>query len=231
MPEYRLRITDSRPYFAELPYYLWGRVNYDSEGNCKTPLDRNWTWMELTNRDTGDALEVTSNGSEWTVSGPDPHASRLVVFLHWRCAGDWVDGSPSIGGEWKHADAIELTQRVAKEFENAALLPFAQGHLFWGSWKWIGWFGTTFTWVGRWIMDSVIRNDVRAVALCIDWLREGTYAEGQSSALRYALGRFTGRSFATDREWVNWYDGDGKNQFPEPDMDAWYENLKDIHGP
>ena len=80
-------------------------------------------------------------------------------------------------------------------------------------------------------MDSVIRNDSRAVGLCIDWLRQGTFAESQSVALRYALNRLTGVSYQTDSEWVNWYDlSGGKQQFPEPDIDAWYEDLKAIHG-
>jgi hypothetical protein len=59
MTTHRLRLTRPRPFFAELTYYIWGQVNYDS----------------------------------------------------------------------------------------------------WGSWKWIGWFGTESTWVGRCIMDSVIRKD------------------------------------------------------------------------
>jgi hypothetical protein len=101
--------------------------------------------------------------------------------------------------------------------------------MFWGSWKWIGWFGTEFTWVGRWIMDSVVRNDSRAVGLCVDWLREGTFAPAQSTALRYALSRLTGREYDTDANWVSWYDSTGKEAYPEPDIDTWYEDMKAIH--
>jgi hypothetical protein len=60
MAEYKLRITNDRPFFAELPYYLWGQVNYDSEGDCRTPLDRNWKWMELTHRETDEHLDIAS---------------------------------------------------------------------------------------------------------------------------------------------------------------------------
>jgi hypothetical protein len=113
------------------------------------------------------------------------------------------------------------------EFEKPELQPFNVGHLFWGSWKWVGWFATDFTWVGRWIMHSVVTNDPRAVNLCIEWLRSGTVAEQQSQALRYALNRLTGRSFATDKEWVEWYDkGGGFREYPEPDFNQWYAELK-----
>jgi hypothetical protein len=43
MATHRLRLTEPRPFFAEVPYYLWGQVNYDSEGDCKSPTDREWT--------------------------------------------------------------------------------------------------------------------------------------------------------------------------------------------
>jgi hypothetical protein len=39
MPTFDLFITDPRPYFAEIPYALWGEVNYDSEGDCGRPTD------------------------------------------------------------------------------------------------------------------------------------------------------------------------------------------------
>ena len=232
MAEYQLRITKSRPYFAELPYYVWGRVNYDSDGNCENPLDRNWTCMELTHRDTDEHIDVSSEDGVWTVSGDDPASSRIALFLHDRCDGAWLspEESPPMG-DWNHQQAIVRTSLVTRTFENELLAPFAVGHMFWGSWKWIDWFGTEFTWVGRWIMDAVIRNDPRAVNLSVYWLRDGTCGESQSAALRYALNRLTGLAFATDQEWVLWYDNEGGNtDFPEPDINLWYADLKAIHG-
>ncbi len=229
MPKYTLRITQSRPCFAELPYYLWGQVNYDSEGDCKTPLDRNWTWMQLTHRDTDEHVEVSSDGEEWTVSGDDPAARRVAQFLKERCAGGPLTPTPVTDDNWDSQSASARAARVAAEFENELLKPFAEGHMFWGSWKWIGWFGTTFTWVGRWIMDSVVRNDPRAVTLCIDWLREGTFAPAQSVALRYALSRLTGLDYDSDPDWVAWYDSIGKETYPEPDIKAWHEELKTLY--
>ena len=230
MAEHKLTITDKRPFFAELPYYLWGQINYDSEGDCKTPIDRTWSWMELTNRETDERLEILSTDNEFTVSGPDPAAARLSYFLTHRCT---AAGNPNdlIGkiGEWNHDKAFRRTQKVATEFENELLIPFSDGHWFWGSWKWIGWFGTDFTWVGRWIMDSVVRSDDRAVNFCVDWLREGPAGEPQCVALRYALTHLTDENFSTDKEWVEWYDGSGKSKYPKPDVNKWYEELKTIH--
>jgi hypothetical protein len=232
--EYKLEIAPDRPrpFFAELPYYVWGRVNYDSDGDCATPLDRTWTCMELEHRDTDEELSVSSEGTEWIVMGPDPAAARLAYFLQIRCNARSIGPAPDERlGEWDHAAALARADRVAREFDNPVLAPFAVDHGFWGSWKWIGWFGTHFTWVGRWILDAVVRNDPRAVDLCVDWLREGPFSATQSAALRYALGRFTGESFDSDAEWIRWYDElGGKERFPEPDMNAWYEELKAIHG-
>jgi hypothetical protein len=125
------------------------------------------------------------------------------------------------------------SSRVKRVFDRPELQPFAVGHWFWGSWKWIGWYGTAFTWVGRWIMESLLTNDTRAVNLCADWLRQGTVGEPQSVALRYALNRLTGLSFDSDKAWMRWYFGGkwffrGKGQFlyPEPDFTKWHAELK-----
>jgi hypothetical protein len=232
MAEYQLRIANPRPYFAELPYYAWGRVNYDSMGDCRNPLDRHWTWMSLTNRDTREHVDVASQKDVWTVSGDDPAASRIAFFLHDRCSAVWRPPtcSPEMS-DWNHGQAAARASLVAQTFENDLLAPFAVGHIFWGNWKWIDWFSTEATWVGRWIMDAVIRNDPRAVNLCIYWLREGTCHESQSAALRYALSRLTGLACATDKQWIRWYDKAGGNAvFPEPDINAWFADLKAIYG-
>jgi hypothetical protein len=232
MAEYRLHLTRPRPYFAELPYYAWGRVNYDSDGDCKNPLDRNWTCMDLTHRGTHEHVEISSDNDSWTISGDDPAAVRIAVFLAHRSNATWLSPvQPPPLHDWDHSKATARASLVARAFENELLAPFAVDHWFWGSWKWIDWFGTEFTWVGRWIMDAVVRNDPRAVHLCIYWLRDGTCGDSQSAALRYALSRLTGVSFATDREWIDWYDNHGgSSQFPEPDIDAWYLDLKKIYG-
>jgi hypothetical protein len=223
-----IRLTGPRPFFAEVPYYLWGEVNYDSEGDCKSPTDRNWTWLELENRETRESLDVVKKDDAWEVTGADPLAARCATFLISRCRGGWVIAEPTeaLRG-WDHDAGRKRAARVQSEFEKPELQPFDARHLFWGSWKWIGWFATEFTWVGRWIMHSVTTNDSRAVELCVSWLRDGTVGEEQSRALRSALQRFTGRSFATDAEWVKWYDEmGGKDEYPKPDFEQWYAELK-----
>jgi hypothetical protein len=203
-------------------------VNYDSEGDCKSPTDRNWKLLDLTNRETREHLEIASQGDTWEVTGEDPLAARAAIFLASRCGGEWLSQFPSEQTQgWDHESAVARAARVRGEFERPELRPFDVGHWFWGSWKWVGWFATEFTWVGRWIMHSVVTNDPRAVNLCIEWLRSGTVAEQQSRALRYALNRLTGRSFTTNGQWVDWYDkGGGSGQYPEPDFQQWYADLK-----
>ena len=69
MATHQLRLTESRPFFAEVPYYLWGQVNYDSEGDCESPTDRDWTWLALRKRETKERLEITSQAEIWEVAG------------------------------------------------------------------------------------------------------------------------------------------------------------------
>jgi hypothetical protein len=229
MSGYQLRLTQSRPFFAEVPYYLWGQVNYDSEGNCKSPTDRNWTCLDLTNRETREHLEISSQADVWQVTAEEPLAARAGLLLVSRCSGEWISPAPAdLLQGWDHERALARAARVQQEFERPELQPFDVGHWFWGSWKWVGWFATEFTWVGRWIMHSVVTGDRRAVNLCTYWLKEGTAGEPQSQALRYALGRLTGRSFATDQVWVRWYfTGGGMREYPEPDFKQWQAELQE----
>ncbi len=50
--KYTLTIHKPKPYFAEIPYYLWGTINYGSDGDCSHPASREWTYFRLTNRHT-----------------------------------------------------------------------------------------------------------------------------------------------------------------------------------
>ena len=85
--------------------------------------------------------------------------------------------------------------------------------------------------MGRWIMDAVLRNDARAVEPCVRWLRAGTASQTQSAALRYALGRLTGLTRASDADWIAWYHrGGGSALYPEPDFDRWARDLQKLYG-
>ena len=231
MPIHEFTISSAPPYFAELPYYLWGSANYDSEGDCERPTDRSWTWMELERRVARHHLRIASDDSRWKCESEEPWASRAMLFLRARCGAiDSGNALPNSAGHWDHEAAMHRAARVAAEFARPELEPF-DSHLFWGSWKWIGWFATEFTWVGRWIMLSVLKNDKRGVPLCIEWLAGGTFNEAQSSALRYALARLTGISKNTDKEWIRWYRGGlfatgHQVEYQKPDFDAWLGELK-----
>ena len=226
---YKIRISGKLPYFAELPYYLWGQVNYDSEGDCQRPADRNWTWLYLRNRNHSEYIEVNYENGLVTVNSINPDAARSALFLIKRSDGEIVQGQvDSYIGDWDHEAGMNRAAQVEIEFQNPDIKPFDVGHWFWGSWKWIGWFGTEFTWVGRWIIHSVSRRDTRAVNLVVEWLKAGTVSEEQSKALRYALKVLTGQDFQNDRKWINWYyDGQGIKDFPEPDFDKWYKELRE----
>jgi hypothetical protein len=225
------KVRHPRPYFAEVPYYLWGEVNYDSEGNCQCPTDRDWTWLLLTNRETEESLEITIDGETCIVEGEPLTATRARLLLEERPGS--LSIQPSELGDWSELAANDRALRVASEFAREELAPF-DNHYFWGSWKWIGPFATEFTWVGRWIMHSVLTDDQRAVSLCISWLKSGTICHEQSIALRYALSRLTGESFGEDVGWVKWYEGGlfskgAKAKYPEPDFEAWHAELRGRH--
>ena len=172
MSEVEVQVSLPMPYFAELPYYLWGQINYDSEGDCRRPTDRTWSWLHMANRITGEQVMIKRHETECTVSSESSTdtCTKLKAFLIQRTLGVRPAEMPE---KWNHASAFRRTEIVAQEFEHVELKPF-DSHTFWGSWKWVGWFATDCTWVGRWIMHSVVRKDPRAVNLCIEWLRTGT---------------------------------------------------------
>ena len=184
MSKYRILIDFPSPYFAEIPYALWGEVNYDSEGDCKRPTDQNWSELELTNRESRQRVYITSNKNEFEIESDEPQlAARTAVYLLERCSGKIMGDNPrETVGDWSYHEAQERTARVRSEFPRPELKPF-DSQLFWGSWKWVGWFGTEFTWVGRWIMNSVLVKDTRAVCLCIDWLKQPPVHPNQSAVL------------------------------------------------
>lgn len=224
MAAHELEPGGLRPYFAEVPYYLWGQVNYDSDGDCRRPRDREWAELYLANRENDERVEIHVGQTGWRVEGSEPAAARAALFLAHRSgarAGQRLD----CGAEWDHARAAGRAAAVAREFESAGLDLF-DSHLFWGSWKWIGWYATEATWVGRWIMHSVVRQDPRAVKACVEWLRHGTFSQEQAAALCGALEGLTAERFASASEWIRWYDRAGAKKWPEPDLDAWLADLK-----
>jgi hypothetical protein len=232
MSKYKILIESHRPYFAEIPYALWGEVNYDSEGDCKHPTDQGWTVFELKNRETRQRVFITGIKNEYEIESDEPQlAARTTVYLKERCNGMIIGDDPLANvGDWSYAIGQKRTSRVRAEFPRPELKPF-DSNLFWGSWKWVGWYATDFTWVGRWIMNSLLIHDTRAVFLCIQWLEGPPVHPDQSAALIYALISLTGKDYKTAKDWINWYKGGfvqaaGKQMYPEPDFDQWLGDLK-----
>ncbi len=223
----KLTINKPRPYFAEVPYYLWGEVNYESDGNCRRPTDQQWTLLDLVNRISHERVTIKGVSSDFTVESDNSELMARTALLLVERSGATIsneDPKRHMGG-WSHAEALTRTRTIRAEFPRKELQPF-DSHLFWGSWKWVGWFGTEFTWVGRWIMNSMLTHDTRAVKFCIEWLRQGTVHKDQSAALCYALATLTDLSFRFDADWVKWYDAQGQQKYPEPDLQRWLEELK-----
>lgn len=232
MAKYKILIESPRPYFAEIPYALWGQVPYNSEGNCKRPTDRTWTQFELDNRSSRERVFITGVKNEFEIESEKPEiAARTSAYLLKRCSGKIIGDDPEANlGDWSFTLAQERTARIRAEFPRPELQPF-DSSLFWGSWKWVGWYASEFTWVGRWIMHSLLIRDTRAVFLCIQWLKQPPVHPDQSAALRFALKLLTGREYRTDKEWIGWYESNlfqtaGKKNYPEPDFDKWLMELK-----
>lgn len=171
-------------------------------------------------------MSVTGDQDDWKIVGDEALPARTAYFLTQRSAASLLEGGPEADlGDWDHDAAMERTVRVREVFENPILRPF-DNNAFFGSWKWVNWTASDLTMTGRWIMNALLIKDTRAVALCIDWLADGPFAEIQSKALRYALSVLTGQTFSTDREWLDWYEEQGKETYPEPDYGAWWAEVR-----
>lgn len=225
-----VNITESRPFFAELPYYLWGSVNYNTEGNCKRPTDREWTNLALQHRQTREEVEVLREDSGlWSVRGEDRVIARTAMLLLQRCDREPDAELVAAAGNWDRVAAIARADLVRREFEQPVLAPF-DNKFFWGSWKWIGGFATDCTWAGRWIMHSLVRNDPRAIPLCIGWLKVVRFPE-QAAALCDALAKLSGQNARDATAWISWYEGTWwssgmKMRYPMPDLDAWNAEME-----
>ncbi len=194
------------PYFAEYPYFVWGEVNYDSDGNCQRPTDRDWSILYVHNRETGDEfdlLEIVEEGAPrvFEITGGNEETVRLAAYLTaLRSGGSIVD--PTAGGPIDlgpfAATLDDLPARVARAervchmFCNPDLAPL-DTMAWWGGWKWVGPFATDFTETLRYVMMGINEHD--AYPPLVDWLRrwwgEGPdpdYREGVRHALKLLTG-------------------------------------------
>ena len=197
-------------FFAEYPYFAWGEVDYDSDGDCERPTDRNWTSLLLTNRETRERLKIlkasgSSRPAIFGVAGTNPESIRLAAYLTvLRTGGAIVEVEPE--GEIYAADLdrvitvpaerLEDVERIRKMFLNPALAPL-DSHAWWGGWKWCSDFCTDATSGLRMTMKAV--EEGKASPEIIAWLRkwwdnppQRHHREGVRHAIRVLTGHDPG---------------------------------------
>jgi hypothetical protein len=228
-----IKIKGKLPYFAEIPYWMWGEVNYNSEGDCKNPTSRDWNFLEVTNRVSRERIMIQKDsGSIFRIETSSPEsAKKIFALLKYRsdAQSDNLDKDNIDDFILENKKQVE---RIIREFPDPRLRLFDH-HGFWGSWKWVGWFATEFTWVGRWIMNSVLTNDTRGIFLCYTLMKEYVVTKAQEDALIYAINYLSGNNFKDKNEVFDWYEGkssepgkSGVIMYPEPDYNSWLEDLK-----
>jgi hypothetical protein len=137
-----LKIPGLRPYFAEIPYYLWGETNYDSYGNCRRPTDQKWTVLVLTNRWTRAQVSIYKPwfSAHWAIkSDSEQLASRTALFLAERSDAVICEWNPAkFVGKWSHNEGIARAKKVREVFAQPLLKPFDKD-AFWVHWKNVEW--------------------------------------------------------------------------------------------
>ena len=189
------------PYFAILPYYLWGEVNYNSDGDCKTPLDKTWTYLEVydrSNRDNYFAINVNKNKTKLIIKGNSESVKGIF---------DFFSKSPN-------EKAMKRALAVNYCFEHPALKKFATDHSFWGSWKWIGTMASEFTITGRWIMLDAMMKNTRGIFVANSWRSFAMKNNKTSQAL--ALSMHINDLVKDETQLLD---------FKEPDRDEWEKEL------
>ena len=189
------------PYFAVLPYYLWGEVNYNSDGDCLNPLDRMWTYLDVYDR---------SNKSNYFVINVIKNRTKLIV----KGDGDSVKKIYEFFSNSPNEKAMKRVLAVNYCFEHPAVKKF-NNHTFWGSWKWIGTMSSDFTITGRWIMLDAMRNSTQGVWVASSWLSHAKInnIQEQVIALSMHIKEVCSLSGLSDRKYY------------EPDSDEWENDL------
>lgn len=165
--------SNGLPYFASLSYYLWGETNYRSNGDCKSPIDKNWTYLSVNNRLNGQYFEikVSDDKKTITIDGDNDSVKRIKEFF---------SNTPNKEG-MKRVAVVNFC------FEHPSLQKFACGHHFWGSWKCVGTMASEFTFVGRWLMLDAMRNSDNGCWLALQWYDESRIRYGDNHPKTQAL--------------------------------------------
>ena len=173
------------PFFAEYPYYVWGEINYDSEGDCRRPTDREWSWLEILNRKTRERLSIRS-AEKLTISGPSAVLAATLTAL--RTGATSPATAPA-----DHGNRVARAARVRAQFLDEMLAPF-DSHGWWGGWKWVGAFSTDLTSGLRVVMQCVHERrivDPGVLGFLRSWSAEPPqqfHHDGVKFALEYLSG-------------------------------------------
>jgi hypothetical protein len=228
------------PYFAEIPAFCWGNVDYTFSTDARFPTDREWRRLTLLNRENGERLALAPLGEDrrravLAVRASDPGlAARAAYFLLWRTDGRAQtptqesleapdDFAPRLAG-WDVAAGLARSVRVRDEFGRVELLAF-DTPVFWRVWKWAGAWATPDLQAWRLLITALLRRDPRGVPLAIGLLRQGVPSAEHEAALHNVLSRLTRRSLDSTPAWLAWYAAEGRQQYPAPDWTAWREEV------
>ncbi len=231
------------PYFAEIPAFCWGNVDYTFLIDAQHPTDREWRHLALLNRETGQRLMFAPGGEDrrrpvLAVQASDSDlATRAAYFLIWRTDGrahtltqDSLEAPEEFAarlGTWDVAAALARSLRVRDEFGRVELMAF-DTPTFWAAWKWAGAWATPDLQALRLLMTALLRRDGRGVPLAIALLRQGVPSAEYEAALHNVLNRLTRQPLDTTAAWLTWYTDEGRIQYPAPDWAAWRaEMLRD----
>lgn len=228
------------PYFAEIPAFCWGNVDYTFKTDARYPTDREWRRLALLNRETGERLLFTLGGEDrrrpvLAVQASDPVlATRAAYFLIWRTDGrahtltqDSLEAPEDFVarlGTWDVAAALARSLRVRDEFGRVELMAF-DTPTFWEAWKWAGAWATPDLQALRLLMTALLRRDRRGVPLAIAMLRQGDHRAEVETVLHEVLSRLTRQSQDSTAAWFTWYAAEGHLQYPAPDWATWRAEL------
>jgi hypothetical protein len=182
--EIRVRVGNHPlPFFAEYPYFLWGEVNYDSEGDCTRPSDRSWMELDVTNRHDDTTVSVLREDGEvdqsvYSVSGSDLLTVQRAAYLTALRTGGRIltgESDSTESPDQYFADVPNITEfqtdadEVQAMFLNPALAPF-DTQAWWGGWKWCRETASEFTSGLRHTMLAVQRGTADDDVL--KWLKD-----------------------------------------------------------
>ena len=191
------------PYFAVLPYYVWGEVNYDSDGDCKFPLDKEWTYLSISNRSTKEYFNINviqdNDDKQLKIEGDPKTLDKVCEYF-----SDKPDST-----------AMCRVNVVNYCFNHPATQIFNDMSMF-GSWKWVGTLSSEFTSVGRWLMLDAMRKSNQGTYVALQWYLT-TQIKAQSDILAKHLRNVCGKMFDPDIRTDLKHYAIFIQLFPEPD--------------